>query len=64
MIKEEKLQWGNYYSEQSIEDNERLMRIQGAYNPWDELNDSEWNNLYDLRDEVDSYRKYLNSKVK
>lgn len=64
MIKKEKLQWGNYYNEQSIEDNERLMRIQGAYNSWDESNDYEWNNMYDSRDEVESYRKYLSSKVK
>ena len=50
MGKRNKLTWGDFYSEESICNNERLMRKDGSYNHWDERNNEEWDHLYDYQE--------------
>ncbi len=62
--KNEKLVWGDFYNEQSIKDNERLLKYEESYNFWDEQNEYDWNNMYSIRDENERYMQYLNSTKK
>ncbi|MCM3387309.1 hypothetical protein M3649_04070 [Ureibacillus chungkukjangi] len=61
--KEEKLTWGNTYRKDScsIRNNELSLRIDDAYNEWDDTNEHNWNNLYSWESEEERYKKYLHN---